>query len=362
LLSFSIKGQELRVRLYSTQTADVYLFLPDSGGYSLQFEDTKFDLSPDKLVTISMKDDKIKIKAEGKELYARGIVRMEKKDPRSRFRIRVDEDERIYDGDLELRLLEGDLLAINEVNLERYVGGVVESEAGHVRLYEFLKAQAVIARTYALKHKGEHQDKGFDLNDDVDAQAFHSIAYSEHQYMIWRAVYATKNEVIVDEEDELIIAAYHSNSGGQTVNSEDAWSTAVPYLRSTADSFSVGGDHYHWEQEIDRMAYLDFLVSKCGPFLPDTCKEIWLINQNKRIPHIELNEKVLRLKDIRLHFGLPSSFFTMHEDENKLRFQGRGFGHGVGLSQEGAMLMARNGFSYREILNYYYTQIKIIAP
>jgi len=146
------------------------------------------------------------------------------------------------------------------------------------------------------------------------------------------------------------------------VNSEDAWSSQVPYLRSTTDSFSVGGAHYHWEKEIDKTEWLNFLVAKCGPFDPDTCKDLWLIRQPKRVSAIRLNDKSLRMKDIRLNFSLPSSFFDMKENGDKLHITGRGFGHGVGLSQEGAMKMAEENFSYREILNYYYTNIKIISP
>ena len=357
-----LQAEELRVRLYSQQKTDVVMVLPDSGGYTLVMDEGRIPLDPDKLVTISIKDDRIKIKAQGKEQFSRGIVRIEKNSPISSFRIRVDEDERIYDGTLEFRIQEGELFVINEVDLERYVGGVVESEAGHVRLPEFLKAQAVIARTYALKNLGKHREKNYDLNDEVDAQAFHSIAYSANNYLIWRAIYATKGEVLVDENEELIISAYHSNSGGQTMNSEDAWSSEVPYIRSTVDSFSVGMPHYDWEVALTKEEWLNYLISKLGPLDPEEDKSLWLIQQDVRISEITKFDRSLRLKDIRSHFKLPSSFFSVKDQGDHVILTGTGFGHGVGLSQEGAMKMSEQGFSYREILFYYYTQIKIVTP
>jgi len=337
------------------------MFLPDSGGYILKSEDVEINLDPDKLVTISLKDDRIKVKAQGQEHLFRGIVRLIKLEPNSSFRIRVGDDERIYDGNMEFRIHQAKLFAINEVDLERYVGGVVESESGHVNHLEFLKAQAVIARTYALKHKGTHQDNHYDLNDEVDAQAFHSIAYSKNSYAIWKAVYSTKREIILDQNDELIISAYHSNSGGQTVNSEDAWTMAVPYLRATVDSFSVGMPHYHWERQISKLEWQNYFVSVFGPIDMDSCRHVWLPDQKTRLASIDYGGKSMRLKDLRLKFKLPSSFFDIEEDGDQVQLIGRGFGHGVGLSQEGAIKMAEMGYSYREILNYYYIQIQIVV-
>jgi len=353
-------GRTIRVNLYSDLSVKTAILKVEKGSYGLFQSGTEvIDIDHRSLVTISILSGKLVVKANGTAREIQGPFEIRKKLPNSGFRVRVDDDERLYRGSLKVQVLKGKLYLINVVEMDDYVAGVVESEGGHSISGEYLKAQVVVARTYAFKHLYTYDALGYDLNDGIDHQAYKSMAYSANAYEVYKAVFITKGEVLVDKEDKFIVAAYHSNSGGYTVNSEDVWSSALPYLKAVEDSFSVGMNHYSWTTEIDRAEWTAYLKRSCPDLHPDSIYSYLNFEQDERWVYLPCSDKNIRMKEVRGHFGLNSTFFDVETKGNSVYLNGRGFGHGVGLSQEGAMKMGELGYNYRNILLHYYREARI---
>jgi len=353
-------GRTVRINLYSDIAVKTAVLKVEKGSYGLfQSGSEVIDIDHRSLVTMSILSGKMVVKANGEAREIQGPFEIRKKLPNSSFRIRVDDDERLYRGSLKVQIIKGKLYLINIAEMDDYVAGVVESEGGHSLSPEYLKAQVVIARTYAFKHLYTHDKKGYDLNDGVDHQAYKSMAYSENAYEVYKAVYITKGEVLVDQSDQFVTAAYHSNSGGYTVNSEDVWSSALPYLRAVEDTFSVGGDHYSWTSELERADWTSYLKNNCPELHPDSIYSYLNFEQEERWVYLPCSGNKIRMKELRAYFRLNSTFFDVATKGNTVYLNGRGFGHGVGLSQEGAMKMSDLGYSYKNILLHYYREARI---
>lgn len=268
--------------------------------------------------------------------------------------------QRIYDDQLTVSVLSGRLKLINLVNMEHYIGGVIESESGKGKLLEYYKVQAVISRTYALRQYHKHGKDGFNLCDGVHCQAYKSR--SRYDANTLKAAYQTKGYVLVDPDIELITAAFHSNCGGQTIASGDVWNHDLPYLQPVCDTFCTSSPHAHWEKEIPvslwngyfernhrLSAQHDSVQSVISNFCPDD-RQAFMVEESSFV----------HLKHVRRDWKLNSTSFTAVQDGDFVKLHGNGFGHGVGLCQEGAMRMAEAGWSYENILTYYYHNIHLI--
>lgn len=353
-------GREVRVNLYSDVKVNTAILKVEKGSYGIyQGGKEVVDVDHRSLMTVSISKGYVEVKANGEAREMTGAFTIETELPNSVIRIRVNDDERLYRGSVKVQVLQGRLYLINIVELDDYVAGVVESEGGHEVHPEYLKAQVLIARTYALKHLNSYSRQGYDLNDGVDHQVYHSMAYAQNAYRIYKAVLMTKGEVLVDEQSKFLTAAYHSNSGGETCNSEDVWSSALPYLRAVEDTFSRDMPHYAWTTEIDRVEWTKYIKDVCPNLHPDSIYAYLDFEQDQRWLRLPCSDQSIRMKDLRSHFGLNSTFFDVTTKGNTVYLSGRGFGHGVGLSQEGAMKMAELGYRYREILLHYYREARI---
>ena len=243
-------------------------------------------------------------------------------------------------------------------DFESYVAGVVESESGKEQGQEYYKVQALICRTYALSNRRRHEHEGFNLCDQVHCQVYHGM--SRFNPDIIEGTKYTAGQVIVDSNMNLINATFHSNCGGHTVNSEEVWSKALPYLRAKEDTFCLAGKHATWESQILRSAWLDYLEDTAGELSKVPNVELYSYKPDGRSTHFDLADKSIPLKDIRSKWFLNSTYFEMDPDGERLILKGRGFGHGVGLCQEGAMAMVKKGYTYQEVLTYYYTDVHLV--
>jgi stage II sporulation protein D len=179
---------------------------------------------------------------------------------------------------------------------------------------------------------------------------------------IMKAVSETKDKVVVDDNLNLIEAAFHSNSGGQTANSEDVWGSKLSYLRSVNDTFSTKMPNAKWERKMAKEDWLSYLKLKHNYPIQDSNAR-WLamnFKQDSRKPYLEVNNIRVALKNVRTDLQLKSTFFTIIPQGDTLLFKGRGFGHGVGMCQEGAMRMAKIGYKYPQVINFYYQNIQLI--
>ena len=250
------------------------------------------------------------------------------------------------------------LTLVNVVNFGRYIIGVLESEVGEGKSKNFYKVHAIISRTYALKNQYKFIHEGFYLTDLVNCQVYKGHMYKDSN--IIKAVQETENLILVDENMEYIVASYFSNSGGQTNNVEDVWSKALPYLRSIHDPYSMGGTNYDWEKTISKSKWLQYLKKKYQYPINEVEARNAALNFKQKIRHKFLIDWVYQipLTEIRKDWKLKSTYFSIFDNGETLTFKGKGFGHGVGLSQEGAMRMIEIGYDFLEVLRFYYTWLE----
>ena len=241
---------------------------------------------------------------------------------------------------------------INTQDLDVYISGVVEAEAGSQQNAEYYKVQAVICRTYALANKFKHAKSGFHLCDEVHCQVYKGVSNSNPD--IISSTIATSDVVVVNQDINLITTAFHSNCGGHTINSEDVWSRAVSYLKAVPDTFCLNMPHTDWEKEVNKAHWMGFFRKKGVSNILDSLDKFSNTNRN-----VYFADKI-HLKDVRSEFRLRSTLFTAKENGETITIQGKGFGHGVGLCQEGAMKMSTLGYDYMSILHYYFSDIHVV--
>ena len=287
-----------------------------------------------------------------------------------------------YRGTIEVRQDSlGNLLVVNETDAESYLRGVVPAEIGNLEpsLIEAMKAQAVAARTYAVKKLADlgKTDRAYDLESSVLDQVY--LGVSGETALGDRAVRETRGEVAT-LKGKPIAAYYSSCCGGHTADIEESWDKPPEqYLKGTKDPYCRGAKNFTWE----RMFLRDQVQMMLDAFLTDSLPKGWKgypgrwksLRVMKRGPSgrvlellvsTELGSYVLKKDLIRWAFLdpvtraiLPSTLFTVRMDERGVAFSGNGNGHGVGMCQVGAIEMARKGRNSGDILKHYYRSIRI---
>ena len=278
-----------------------------------------------------------------------------------------------YRGTLEFRADEKGLTVINELPIEEYLSGVVPAEMPATWPAQALKAQAVAARSYVLAQLGTDRKGGFDVLATQDSQVYKGYAWENPATN--KAVEETRGEVLTFRG--LPVEAYfHSSSGGFTENSEDVWKYSLDYIRAKVDPNDRNNTYYNWQVSYTQKQLIDQLNCKGYQF-----REIGDLNEQERTSTgarvkrlaikglnkegVSVVEEVYNADQVRLALGLKSAFFTMEKEFDrqqklvKITFRGNGWGHGLGMSQYGALTLARQGYSYQDILQYYYSGVTI---
>jgi stage II sporulation protein D len=271
-----------------------------------------------------------------------------------------ERNHRYFQNNFSFSVIDGGIRVINEVEFDNYIAGVTEAEAGPRSNFEFYKVQTILVRTFALAHVNKHVTEGYSLCDLVHCQAYYGRPNNQ---LIYKAVNLTKGKVVVDENLNLINAAFHSNSGGQTANSEDVWGSKTSYLKSIVDTFSVQMPNSRWERRMLADDWLQYLKLKHNyPVDDDSGRNVALnFRQEERKVFLEFNNARVPLKNVRQDLQLKSTYFSISRlGGDSILIKGRGYGHGLGMCQEGAMCMARKGYSYIDILNFYYRNVQLI--
>lgn len=261
----------------------------------------------------------------------------------------------LYDGDLEFTNSYCFIKTINNLEIEDYIAGVVEAEAGTRLPIEYFKVQSIICRTYVLGHLKRHELEGFNVCDKEHCQVYKGKSYANND--IQKAALLTEGIVLVNNNLELITCAFHSNCGGQTANAEDVWNRPSFGLKSTRDTFCLRQRNASWEKEIKKSDWIKYLIKKRKDLDSATISSQINFNQNDRKIFLEIDNVKIPLKEIRLDLGLKSTFFSVYDKGEKVLLKGKGFGHGIGLCQEGAIQMAKQGISQFDILHYYYKDV-----
>jgi stage II sporulation protein D len=233
-----------------------------------------------------------------------------------------------------------------------------------------LKAQAVAARTYIHKRSGIHAHQGYDLCDTAHCQAYGGM--NDEAISTDIAVDATR-DVLALYEGQPIEAQYFSSSGGATENSESVWQTPLPYLRSVPDTYET--DAREWSRTLTAAQMNDLLAASgysIGGFTGLSVAELTAAGRVNRLVingtagSVNLTKEEVRTFFSRLPGGsLESRTFSVSygpfagSGGGGVNITGRGYGHGVGMSQYGAKGMAEAGFTFDQILQYYYTGITV---
>lgn len=322
-----------------------------------------------------------------------------------------------YRGYLEIRRYsDSDLTLINILDIEKYLYGVVPYEIEPDAPLEAIKAQAVAARTYAYRNIGSsiYQKWGYDMLDTVKSQVYKG--YDGERTTTNQAVDETKGKKML-YNGKLAQVFYFASSGGMTANVKEVWGGTIEYLLSVPDPYeSETSYNYIWEkvltaEEIKKILFIsnveigDILSVSAEEFSPsgrvtklritgtqgsityynEDTRTIFSLNSQKYTIQSAGNVVVKAddgsLKTLALDgryvasasgvstlsaantsmtvVGAGNNVHKVNMSSNQYVFNGKGWGHGVGMSQEGAKGFARNGYTYDQILKHYYTGITI---
>jgi stage II sporulation protein D len=280
-------------------------------------------------------------------------------------------------GELRVSIVNGRLKIINKTELEEYVAGILEGELGSVKLpREVLKAQMVVARSYTLSmRKGRHSGQGYEFCDQPHCQVYRGVIRKEVHPTLGDTLMPARGQFI-SYKKRPIPAFYHHNCGGVTSNIEEVWpSPARPYLKAVSEDARgvcrVSASST-WKVVMTKRRLTE-CFKQAGILGPkDSIKSILVVQKDNsgRVQRLS----ILAKKPINLTVGkfrntinqyyktevLKSALFTLHiEQGDNFVAYGRGWGHGIGFCQEGALWMARHGYTYDKILKHYFPNTEI---
>jgi stage II sporulation protein D len=355
----SSASAQIKVRLFSNQSPESAVFSVSAGKYEISaFNGENLLVSKAEPVLITKYKGKLAVKTRNIKGFLCDSVIISGKTGDDSFSLRINGNNPVrqyYSGDLKCFPDMETLVLINICDVEKYVAGVVLAEGGSGKNIEYFKTQAVIARTYLYKYFDKHITDRYNVCDNTHCQAFNGLSSDT---IINNAAMETHGQVIVSQDSTLIISAFHSNCGGETASSEDVWLTSQQYLKSKIDPYCISSRNSVWEKSISRNEWLEFL-KKSGYTGNINDSSIFNFDQKPRQVNYKIGLFTIPLRIMRADLNLRSAFFTVISEGDSVIFKGRGYGHGVGLCQEGAMGMAAKGFTYRQIIDFYYTGVLI---
>lgn len=357
-MGLSSLAKDVRIGLFyhsnpSSVTVNYYV-----GRYTFFSETKSFQTLSNKTDEIDFRPygNKVKAYLNGNKVGENIWFRLERNTDLNSLKISDGKTTRNYKGNLIVYAINGQLKVVNEISIDNYVEGVIKGEAGYGYELEYYKVQAVISRTYALHHQ-KHKKEGFDLCDHTHCQVYKGVNTNKK---IANAVEQTSEEVIVDSNLNYINTLFHSNCGGNTVTTDMVWSKKLPCMESVKDTFCLKSSQAQWRKTIPKSSWISFLAKKTNKPSSYYNSRNLSFNQYSREEYYKIGSSKVRLVDIRKKFRLKSTYFSVHDIGDKIILIGRGYGHGVGLCQEGGIVMSKS-FSYREILHFYYQDISIMT-
>ncbi|MBD3285374.1 SpoIID/LytB domain-containing protein [candidate division WOR-3 bacterium] len=275
-----------------------------------------------------------------------------------RYYLTAGDVKRSYAGGFTFFASGGELFIINYVPEQTYLASVVTSEMPDGGI-EARKAQAILARTYAYKHMGNH-DAGYELLDSQLSQVYRGLAADQGAV---KAVEETEG-LVLGYKGKVADIYYHSTCGGMTILPSDLWrgSKNEPYHRRVVDTLCSASPLYTWEDTF----YLDTISQLLNlPSIPDS---IHLVRDTAMLP--AKGFVFFAPREIKFEYRTAvdawdhrpkTRRFDIEIEGNLLLIHGHGYGHGVGMCQYGAMGMAKRGDNYRDILSHYFPGTQIMA-
>ena len=273
------------------------------------------------------------------------------------------------DGARRLRIKLGE--TVQEMTMEAYLAGVIRAEMPASFEEEALKAQAVAARTYTV-HKmsggGSANHSDADACDDITcckaylgeeaAAKKWGMAAAVYEEKIRKAVALTDGEVIL-YEDEPVLAVFHSSSAGATRPAGEVWQKDLPYLQSVPSPENAESvPEYHSEMRFSLTEFKECFLSHYPAADLSGPPANWFTNirqtETGSVLSLQVGGESVSGTQLRSLLGLRSAAFTIDFSKTDVIFSVTGYGHGVGMSQYGANVLAQEGKTYREILAHYY--------
>lgn len=266
---------------------------------------------------------------------------------------------------IEIKVKNESLGTITTLPLEKYIVGVISGEMPINFEEEALKAQAVASRSYAMYHI---QGKEYDVTNTTSNQVYLTEdelkekwkdKYDENIKKAKDIVEKTKGEYLT-YNGEIVNAMFFSTSVGKTENSEEVFTSKVPYLRSVSSQWDESSPVY---TDVVQLSLNDFYEKLNLPYNENLSVEILEKTSTGRIKKLKINNQELNGREVASNLKIRSNYFEISKKENIITINTKGFGHGVGLSQYGANGMAKEGYKYTEILKHYYegTEIKKLS-
>lgn len=277
---------------------------------------------------------------------------------------------RLHKGLLEITAEKGRLKIINTIPLEEYIASVTSGEAGDLSQAEAFKAQALAARTYTLKHIGNHIKDGYNMCDSTHCQLF--TGFGAVRPIARSAADSTRGE-IVTYQDKPAATFYHSICGGRTETMTYVWPFEhKPYLVSIMDGparkpYCSIAPGFSWKTRISMKALTGMARSQRWILPDENVRKMEVLDRgiSKRAVTLQFSteKRSVRISATNFYHGvgrrkgwdaIRSALFYVYSGKDYVVLEGKGNGHGVGMCQWGAEGMARRGFKYRDILTHYY--------
>ncbi len=260
---------------------------------------------------------------------------------------------------------------VNETTMESYIGTLLAKEMNAVWPIEALKAQAVAARTYAYS-KIKTKNASYETFYDLESSERHQVGgqfFDANQNTV-RAANATKGQVLVTGTRKVTPIFFHAKCGGRTLRPDQVWENAVPGYNSVNCPFCEHHGQSGWSSTLNNerfKSFLNFLQKKKHiSKITDLEGKVFIPfnEESKAQVRVYVGEKFYTFNKslFRNYFGrvvVPSNYFKIVHQGNKIELTGKGLGHGVGMCQLGTLDMAQKGYDYKAILSHYFPNHKL---
>jgi len=350
-----ITAGQVSIRMFARNRPVTVVFTPVKGEFLLndgKVNDLKIPVN--ETVAITRHDDMIIYRTLSGVSSVTDSLSIEPVSADALFTLRAparNEELKTLDGSLRVKSYPGSLQVLNITSVENYLPGVVRAEAGKSGPAEYFRAQAVVARTYVYRNIDRHVLDGYNLCDDTHCQVYPGIITDS---TIISSCLTTADRVIIDRDSTLIVAAFHGNCGGVTASSSDVWVAKYPYLIPVKDPWCGYSGSSAWKTSIPLSEWNAFLKTK----KVEPGRETALFSPAGSQPTRAIGNTIagvhISREDVRQRFNLRSSFYTLTLSGDSITVVGRGYGHGVGLCQDGARAMAASEMKYDQITGFYY--------
>lgn len=291
----------------------------------------------------------------------------------------IVENNKIKSGEIiKVKLTESN--EIVEMTVNEYLVGVVPAEMPPDYEEEALKAQAVVARTYLYQKMKNNSHKDVDICDNPShCQAYYSYdklmnawektkkydkqTRDKYYEKIKRVVKETEKTVVIYKGD-LIKAFFHACSSGKTEDVSAIWGEVeIPYLKAVESIEDEGYKNYYSKITLTKQEIVEKIKEKlnreCSSNKDEAFIKITEYTKSGRVKYVQIGGEKYKATELRTALGLRSTNFTIEEDSEKITFNVKGNGHGVGMSQVGADYLAKKGKKYEDIIKHYYTGVSL---